>query len=187
MILITFEFFSQVFYTASANLLTALSRLAMSDILDVLIFLMNIMRSLININSSLLSLMIECFPELICSSIMVMTIVRGAWLDESLQLGWIKWLSNLLEPLQRNMRSMTEFESYSLSEYLVGTWLVGFDNSKLNESTIIRRSSLIEEWRGNKGSYKLLWILKSPIIIRRFWILTLVFLRYFKAECKELE
>jgi len=43
------------------------------------------------------------------------------------------------------MRSITEFESYLLFEYLVGTWLVGFDNSKLNESAIIRRLSLIEK------------------------------------------
>jgi len=40
---------------------------------------------------------------------------------------------------------MTEFESCSLSEYLVETWLVGFDSSKLNKSAIIKRSSLIEE------------------------------------------
>jgi len=43
------------------------------------------------------------------------------------------------------MRSMTKFESYSLSEYFIGTWVVGFDSSKLNESAIIIRSSLIEE------------------------------------------
>ena len=29
---------------------------------------------------------------------------------------------------------MTEFESCLLSEYLIGTWLVGFDSSKLNKS-----------------------------------------------------
>ena len=51
------------------------------------------------------------------------------------------------------MRLITEFESYSLLEYLVGTWLVGFDSSKLNKSAIMRRSSLIEEWWGNDGSY----------------------------------
>jgi len=32
------------------------------------------------------------------------------------------------------MRSMTEFESYILSEYLVGTWLVDFDKQRSKES-----------------------------------------------------
>ena len=44
------------------------------------------------------------------------------------------------------MRSMTKFESFTLLEYLVETWLVGIDKSKLKELAIIRRSSLIEEW-----------------------------------------
>ena len=50
---------------------------------------------------------------------------------------------------------MTEFELLTLSEYLVGTRLVGNERSKLNESTIIRRLSLMEEWWGNNRSYKL--------------------------------
>ena len=85
------------------------------------------------------------------------------------------------------MRLMTEFESYLLSEYLVGTWLVEFDSSKLNKFAIIRRLPLIEELWGNNGSHKLSWMLKLSIIIRRFRILTLVSLRYFKAEYEELE
>ena len=28
------------------------------------------------------------------------------------------------------LRSMTEFESFALSKYLVGTWLVGFEKKK---------------------------------------------------------
>ena len=43
------------------------------------------------------------------------------------------------------MRSMTEFESLMLSEYPVGTWLVEIDKSRLNESAIIMRLSLIVE------------------------------------------
>ena len=77
---------------------------------------------------------------------MKMVIVRGTWSEDNLQLGWIEWLSNSLELFWRNMGSMTEFELCLLSEYLIGTWLVGFDSSKLNESAIIRRLSLIEEW-----------------------------------------
>jgi len=55
------------------------------------------------------------------------------------------WLSSSDEPHRRNMRSMTEFESFTLSEYLVGTWLMGIDKFKLKESVIIRRSLLIDE------------------------------------------
>ena len=40
---------------------------------------------------------------------------------------------------------MTEFELLTLSEYLVGTWLVEIDKSRLNESATIIRSLLIVE------------------------------------------
>jgi len=75
--LMTFEFFSQVFSTTIANSLKALLRLVVSDILDVLIHLMDDVRFLMNANSSLLSLMIEHFLELMCSSVMETTIVKG--------------------------------------------------------------------------------------------------------------
>ena len=48
------------------------------------------------------------------------------------------------------MRSMTELDTPSVSEYLVGKGLVGDDRVKLKKSAIIKRSSLIEEWWGNK-------------------------------------
>ena len=85
--LMTFEFFSQVTSTTEANSLTALSRLAMSDMLEVSIFLMELVRSLMNVDSSSLSLMIEHFLETMCSSVIGMMMVRGAWLDKSLQSG----------------------------------------------------------------------------------------------------
>jgi len=40
---------------------------------------------------------------------------------------------------------MTEFDSLAVSEYLVGTGLVGTNKSKLNESAMIIRFSLMEE------------------------------------------
>ena len=43
---------------------------------------------------------------------------------------------------------MTKFELFALSGYLVGTWLVGIDKSKLNKSAIISKLLLIEEWYG---------------------------------------
>lgn len=84
--LMAFKFFSQVTSTAEANLSTALSRLVIYDMLEVLIFLMKLVRSLMNVNSSSLSLMIECLLEMMCSSAIGMMMVRGAWSDESLQL-----------------------------------------------------------------------------------------------------
>ena len=58
--------------------------------LDVLIFLIDIVRSLINVESSLLSLMIQGFLESMYSLTIGMMIVRGAWSDESLQSEWIE-------------------------------------------------------------------------------------------------
>jgi len=89
--------------------------------------------------------MIEHLVGLTLSSTMLIVMVRGAWSNIRCQSECIKWLFNLLEPLWRNMRSMTEFESLTLSKYLVGTWLVGLDKSRLNKSAIIRRSSLMVE------------------------------------------
>ena len=43
------------------------------------------------------------------------------------------------------MRLMTEFASPAVSEYLVGQGLIDVNRTKLNESAIIIRSSLIEE------------------------------------------
>jgi len=80
---------------------------------------------------------------------------------------------------------MTEFESLALLEYLVGTWLIGYDRLKLKESAITKRLSLMEEWWLNNGSYKLSQILKSPVIMRRFQMLNSVFLRYFIAKWEE--
>jgi len=85
------------------------------------------------------------------------------------------------------MRSMTKFDSPTISEYLVGTGLAGTDNTKLKESAIMIRSSLMDEWWGKAGSHKLSLILKLPVIIRRLLMFTSVFLRYFKAEWEESE
>ena len=44
------------------------------------------------------------------------------------------WLSSLTVLYLRNMRLMTEFEFWSLSEYLVGTELVGYDSPSERKS-----------------------------------------------------
>ena len=73
------------------------------------------------------------------------------------------------------------------SEYLVETQLVGNDSWRLKESTIIRRSSLKDEW-WEKDKFQILsLILKSPVMIKRFEILTSTSLRYFKAVWDESE
>jgi len=76
-ILITFEFFSQALSTTLANLLTALFRLDISNRLDILKFLTDVMMSLIKDTSSLLSLMIEHLIEVMLSSIMGIEMVKG--------------------------------------------------------------------------------------------------------------
>ena len=83
------------------------------------------------------------------------------------------------------MRLIVELDSPAMSEYLVGQGLVGVDRARLNESAIIIKSLLIEEWKGKDRSHKLSLILKSPVMRRTLSMLTSVFLRYFKAECDE--
>ena len=83
--LMTFEFFLQVTLTMEANLSVALLILAMSNMLEVLIFLMELVRSLMNIDSFSLSLMIKCLLEMMYSSVIGIMMVREAWLDKSLQ------------------------------------------------------------------------------------------------------
>jgi len=67
-----------------------------------------------------------------------------------------------------------EFASPVVLEYLVGQGLMGVDRVRLNESAIIIKSSLIEEWNGKDESYKLSLILKSPVIRRILLMLTSV-------------
>jgi len=116
-----------------------------------------------------------------------MVIVRGTWSDISRQSGWIIWLLSSLDPLCRNIRLMTELDSPVISEYLVETGLVGVDSSKLNKSAIIKRSLLMNEWCGKDRSQNQSLMLKSPVIMSRLLIFTLVSFRYFKAEWDKSE
>jgi len=120
------------------------------------------------------------------SSIVIIT-NRGAWSDESQRSGWMKWLLTSVDLLHKNMRSITKFALVLESKYLVGTWLIGSKSSRLNKSAIVKRSLLKVEWWGKDGSQILSLILKSPVIIKRFKILTSVSLRYFKVVWNESE
>ena len=185
--LMIFELFVHVFSTTLAKLLMILLRHKKSTILLVSMFLRDLERFLINFHSLSLFLIIVCFLVLIYSPTNGMTIVKGAWSDINFHSRWIEWLSISLDLQHKNIRSITELETWLLLEYLVGTWLVGKKRPKSKKSAIIKRLSLIEKWYRNRGSYKLSQILKSPVITKRFQMLTSVFLRYFKAKWEESE
>jgi len=46
----------------------------------------------------------------------------------------------------KNIKSITEFESWGLLVYYVGTGLVGMDHSRLKLLVISRRVSVYNEW-----------------------------------------
>ena len=166
---------------------TTFSNLGISKIFNVSNFEKDMITSLMNSSSSLLFFVIVLLQVAICSLTIGMVIVKDTWLDMRCYLGWIECMFSLEESQWRNIKSMTEFESLALLEYLVGTWLIGYDRLKLKESAITKRSSLIEEWWLNNGSHKLSQILKFPVITRRFQILNSISLKYFITEWEESE
>ena len=62
---------------------------------------------------------------------MAIETTNGAWSDGLHKFGMIWWLLKSLWLGQRNIRLITEFESWVLSIYQVGTGLTGVDSSKL--------------------------------------------------------
>ena len=127
------------------------------------------------------------FDVCMISSVIGMLIERGAWSEDNQDSGRMVWWSSSEDPLQRNMRSMTEFDSPAMSEYLVGPGLVGEERARSKESAMIIKSSLIEEWKGKDGSQRLSLMLKSPVIKTMLLMLTSVSFRYFKAVYNESE
>jgi len=79
------------------------------------------------------------------SSMMEISMESGVWSEERGISGEMRWLSSLGEPFHKNIRSRTKFTSPATLEYLVGQGLIAVDKVKLNESAIIKRSSLIGE------------------------------------------
>jgi len=67
-------------------------------------------------------------------------------------------------------------------EYLVGKNSAGLEISSWKELAISKRVSLYEKWYRKFGFQKLFLMLKSPVMIRILFILTSIFLRYFKAN-----
>ena len=82
---------------------------------------------------------------------------------------------------------MVKLAFSTMLEYLVGQELVGDERAKLNESAIIKKLSLMDEWWGKEGSHKLSLILKSSVMTRTLSMLTSISLRYFKAKWDESE
>ena len=70
------------------------------------------------------------FEDRITSPDMGISIKRGAWSDDSRDSERMEWLSNSFDLLQRNIRLMTELDSPSVSENLVGPGLVEDESSR---------------------------------------------------------
>ena len=140
-ILIYFEFaFQAQLILEARNIIVSSSLKELLKSL-VLMLLIACTTSSMNLDSSSLFFAMEYLNELMFSLAISILMVSGAWSNESWELRRMEWLLSLLEPLQRNMRSMVELEPLSVSKYLVGTMLVGLDSSKLKESaTVIRLS-----------------------------------------------
>ena len=151
-ILTIFKYLYQIFSISSVNSCTIYSRfslLEMCSVFSSLIDSMNPARKFFS--SSSLFLTIVCFLVWICSSIIAISIVSRVWSDNNLHSGWIVWLLNSDEIGWRNIRSMTEFELFWLSEYLVGTWLVGLNKIRSKESTMYYDLKSLE-WNNNMKS-----------------------------------
>jgi len=97
------------------------------------------------------------------------------------------WLSNSSDVGCKNIRSIVKFESFWLLAYLIRTWEVELEIFRFSELAISMSNLLWTEWLGNKESYELSLMLKSPVIMRTLLILASVFLRYFKVVCEESE
>ena len=187
MILNFFAFLVHACFISTLSWLTVCSKLFLLIKLDISRFLKINITSLIKVISYLLFCRIDDLEVLTISSAMGIVIVRETWLEERWLSGWIECLSSSLDLYRRNIRLIIKFASPIVSKYLVGQGLVDVNKAKLNESTIIMRSSLIKEWWGKDVSYRLSLMLKFLIITRTLSMFTLVSLRYFKAVWEESE
>jgi len=141
--LMNFEYFVQVWSTILANSNTAFSKL---DTFNKFNLVKDAITSLMNISSSSLFLVIVLLQASKCSSLIGMVIVKGAWSKVRCQSGRIWWVFSSVESLWRNIKLMTEFESFTLSKYLVGIWSVENERLRLKKSAITIILSLMEEW-----------------------------------------
>ena len=71
--------------------------------------------------------------------------MREVWSEELCRSGRMEYVFNSSELDWRNIRSMTESESFGLSVYYVGTQLMSINSSRLNKSAISLRVSACTE------------------------------------------
>jgi len=144
--LTSFKYFIQEWSTMLAKFDTASSNSDIFTTFDISTFAKDAITSLMNSTSSSLFLAIVLLWVMVCSSIIGMMIIRDAWSDVRHYSRWIRWVFSSKESHCRNIKSMTKFKLFALSEYLVGTWSVGYERLKLKESAITKRLLLMEEW-----------------------------------------
>ena len=141
-ILINFKFSFHILSMEWARVrMMFLSKLTFNRLL-VSIELINLMSFSMKVFSSSLSLTIVHFLIWICTLMIGMVIVRGAWSDIRHYSSWIEWFLSFSELNWRNIKSRTELNSWLLLEYLVETWLIGSDRYKLKKSVISNNKSL---------------------------------------------
>ena len=167
MILVSFAFQFHASSTLMASSLTMFPNIWISMRFEMFKFLIMLVASSKNWVSSLLPFLMLLLGVLMIFSEIRIVMVKGAWSEERHHPGWIEWLLRARELHWINMRSIVEFDSLTLSVYLVRTWLVGIDKDKSRESARIIKSSLMDEWWGKEESYKPSLMLKSPVVIRR--------------------
>ena len=141
-ILTIFEYLNQISSILVTKCWTTSSKDLASWISDVFKFLINQVRSSINCLSSSLPLTKEHYLVEMFLSLMWMSTVIRAWLDISLQSGWIWWWLNSIDEDWVKTRSKTKFEFWSLFKNLVGKFSVRLDRPREKESVISNNMSL---------------------------------------------
>ena len=66
---------------------------------------------------------------------------KRAWSEGLHQFSKIVWVLNSSEFVQRNIKLITKLKSLGLSIYLIGTYIISVDSSKLKEIAISLRVS----------------------------------------------
>jgi len=93
-----------------------------------------------------LVLIIVCHLPWMNFSLIMISTVREVWLKRLYKLGRIIYISNSSELTQRNIKSITKLDLLELSVYLVGTWLIDVNQSRL--LVISLSISVCTEWWG---------------------------------------
>ena len=144
--LIIFEYLYHILSILLANSWIICSRTLLLQMHEIFIPLIFSISLLTNLFSSLLFLIsMHLLVRIYSSKIKILT-VRRAWSDVSFRSEWMIWLLYSNNSGLRNIRSITEFEFYWLSEYIVEICLVGLNNSKQKKLAISKRFWLWWEW-----------------------------------------